>query len=472
MKKSITTIPLNCVDKVLLSYELAHQRLNFHGILSIEGKLDHKRLKQELLHVLQRYPTLMTVVRTRLFRYFREVEEISEASILEVHDLGNIKSETEYEKCLFEWINRPMDIKKGFPIRVLLLRKGEGASSLIFTFHHSAIDGIQAIHFMDEVISSYNNRTPDESLPSYDVPMRHRGDELIKLARCERPETKRFYRNMLYYMFHFLLTTPFAHSSRIFHKRRGQSAEINFCSTRMKPTEVQQIKSKAKSVGGTVNDVLLAACFTTIEKWNRQHGKESKKISIMVPVDIAQEANRVTTNRVSFLSVATRPADRSHPTRLLKRVNEQTVSALKESRGCTFSYIYFSHFLSRFPLGVMKAFAKYVKFPVYADTILHSNLGILKLFDNGGDETGKGGLRVTDIIGLGPVITAMGMFIVIITYNGSLGVDLCYKTSCFSKGKAQEFLDLYLEEIRGYDVELGTEQTARMTASSMAGSPV
>ncbi|HUV52121.1 MAG TPA: condensation domain-containing protein [Dehalococcoidia bacterium] len=468
MRKHGAVIPLNCIDKTLLSYEAAYQRLNFHLILSIEGKVDPTRLDQALLCVLQRYPTIRTVLRTKHFRHFRQVEKVSGTQILEIYDLDDTKIETEYEKCLSECINRPMDIKRGFPIKVFLIRKGVTASTLVFVFHHSAIDGIRAVRFIDEVISSYENVTTDKSLSSRDIPIRHKGDALIELARCERPATKRFYWNMLYYMFHFLLTTPFSHSARICHIRSGQSAEIYFCSGRVNSTETREIKSKAKSVGGTVNDILLAACFRTIEKWNRLHGKQSKKISIMVPVDIApQEVHPVSTNQVSFLSVSTLPMDRSDPTQLLKKVNTQTVSALKQSRGCTFSYVYFSYVLSRFPLAFMKVFAKYVKFPVYADTVLHSNLGIRTLYGNRRGETGKGSFRVTDIVGLGPVITAMGMFLVIITYNQSLGIDLCYKTSCFSKEKAQKFLDLYLAEIKGYEVELKADQIAHSMASCM-----
>ena len=470
MNKRRPAVSFNCIDKTLLSYEAAHQRLNFHIILSIEGKVDPDRLKSAFLHVLQRHPNLRTVVRNRLFSHSRQVEEISSARILEVCDSSDVRTEAEYKKCLSEWLNRPMDLKKGFPVRVLLLGKEGGASSLIFTFHHSAIDGIRGVRFIYEVISSYENVPLNESQSPHDVPTSPEGDALIELAHSERPETKRFYWNMLYYMFHYIFTNAFLHPSRIFHDGSGKSAEIHFYSERIQPTEFQQIKSKSRAFGGTVNDILLAACFRTIEKWNNVHGKKSKKISIMVPVDVTPRAQPITTNRISFLSVATFPKDRANSTGLLRTVNAQTASALRQCRGCTYSYVYFTYVLSHFPLSFMKAFAKYIKFPVLADTVLYSNLGVLALYDDEKTATVGGSFRITDFAGLGPVITVMGMFLCANTFNGSLGIDLCYHTSCFSKEKAQEFMNLYLEEIKGCSIELGTDRSALTTASSATGS--
>jgi NRPS condensation-like uncharacterized protein len=472
MKKPTPVISFNCVDKTLLSYEAAHQRLNFHIILSIEGQVDRDRLNRAFLHVLQRHSNLRTVLRTRLFRNFRHVEEISETRILEVCDSVYAGTEAEYEKCLSEWLNRPMDLKKGFPARLLLLKKDEATSTLIFTFHHSAIDGIRGVRFVYEAISNYENVPFKESKPLNNVLGGPEGDALVELARSERSESKRFYWHMLYYMFHFILSNAVLHPSRIFHDKSGKSPEIHFYSKRINPIEFQQIRAKSRALGGTVNDILLAACFKTIEKWNSLHGKKSRKISIMVPVDIAQEARRITTNRISFLSVSTFPEDRAETIGLLRRVNTQTASALRHCRGCTYSYVYFTYVLSHFPLSFMKAFAKYIKFPILADTVLYSNLGVLSLYDDEMAAAGQGSFRIVDFTGLGPVISVMGMFLCANTFNGSLGIDLCYHTSCFSKEKAQEFLNLYLDEIKSYSVELGAEREALTGASSVAGSPV
>lgn len=478
--RSIVT-PLNCIDKVLLSYDSAHQPMTFHLILSVEGEVDSVRLNEALLSVLRFYPAMRTTVRTRRLGHVRQVHEDFGNEVLEVCDLvdsgsarrsGGAETKSEYEMCLFEWMNRPLDVQKEFPFRVLMLTRRRAESTLVFTFHHSAIDGLSAVRILDDVISIYDNGTPGRFGLSCAIPAHRNGDELLGLARAERPAARHFYRRMLSYMFHFLLTTPFCHSTRIFHNRSRMSADTQYCSLRVDSGRLQRIKSGSRSNGVTINDVLLATCFKTIDKWNRLHGKQSKKLSIMVPVDISSsELRPAAGNQISFISVPTGPEDRTESARLLKTVSVKTASALKKSRGNTFSYVYFSYGLSFLPLAAMKAFARFVKFPIYADTVLHSNLGIVKLGDDG-EEKGSNNLRIADFTALGPVVNVMGMFLCASTYNGTLGVDLCYKTSAFSKEKAQEFLDLYLEEMDKFRDELGTDQSVTAIASPKVLSPV
>jgi len=131
MKKHDGIIPLNCVDKSLLAFENANQRMTYHGILSIEGEMDADRLNQALLFVLRFHPTLRTVIRAKPFGLSRQIQDVSDRKILEVRDLvdlqlvkdlSDVEIDTEYERCLSEWINRPLDVEREFPFRVLLLQ--------------------------------------------------------------------------------------------------------------------------------------------------------------------------------------------------------------------------------------------------------------------------------------------------------------------------------------------------------------
>ena len=463
MKKRNGIIPMNCVDRALLAYENTNQVMIIHMILSIEGDIDADRLNQALISVLHLHPTMRTIMRSRHFRHFRQIQEDFKGKILEVSDLvdlqsvkdlSNVEINTVYERCLSEWINRPLDIEAEFPFRVLLLRKTAAEFSLIFTFHHSAVDEIRAIRFINEVISRYNNKTPDESLLPEDMRIHHKGDELVELARSERSKTKHFYREMLSHLLYFLFIAPYYRPSRIFHDKLEHSEEIRFCSGKINPTELEQIESKSKSVSGTVNDILLAACFRTIEKWNRLHGEESKKISIMIPVDIGpEELQHIVSNQLSYISLSTVPKDRTDPTKLLRRVRTKTAYIIKQSRGKTFFSVYLAYFFSHLPLAIHKPIAQFISLPLYADTVTLSNVGFIRLGDDGEGEMEKGGFKILDFAFVGPVLTIMGMFLSAGTYNNNLSIDLSYKTSRFSKEKAGEFLDLYLEEIKNYQVD-------------------
>jgi len=44
------------------------------------------------------------------------------------------------------------------------------------------------------------------------------------------------------------------------------------------------------------------------------------------------------------------------------------------------------------------------------------------------------------------------MNVCVATFNGSLGIDIAYDTGRFSKGKAEEFLALCMNELANYQV--------------------
>ena len=452
-----TTVPMNCIDKVLLSYEMGKQHMSFHLILSVQGFIDQDRLNRALLAVMRLHPTLRTIVCSRLCRARRKVQENLEQRFPKIVEKdamsvapGNNGAQSQYEKHIREWINRPFDPRRDLPVRVLILTTGEAECSVVFTFHHSAIDGLRAIAFIEEVLAIYDCQDSFESALSGKVAAQRKKDELMALARSEGRRVPRFRRAMLYYMLRFLLMTPFRRSSRIF--RDGSPKDepgIDFCTVRLEPAALQMMKSKAKNVGATANDILMAAALRTIDKWNSLHGRASDKISLMVPVNVAdQDHQHIAANLVSFISVAAYRRDRADATELLRRVNRESTFALKQERGSAFAYVYFCYVLSRLPLSVMRAFAKLVKFPVYADTMLHSNLGVVSL----GADGDRKGYRIVDFSAVPLVVDVMGMFICISTYEGVLNVNLCYGTGFFRREEPHEFLDTYLGEIENYRV--------------------
>lgn len=453
MKRLARSIPLNCVDKCLLALDSKSERMVYHWILTISGEIDPVKLNLALLSAQSAHPIMRTIMRSKYFRPFREIQEDFGEGVLSVQDLGELQ-DTNYERHLSAWINQPMNIRRGFPLRVLLLRRNEAESWLVFTFHHSAADGLRALLFIRKVIESYDNEVSDDSQAPKDIRISRRGDELLEFAHSQRSRVEHYYMKMISSLFHRFLTAPLSPPTRIFHDNLGQWEGIHFCFETIGPPEFQQIESKSKSVGVTLNDILLAACFKTIEKWNVLHGKVSKKISIMVPVNIRPKGFQpIVSNQVSFISLSTKPEDRADLAKLLRRVGTNTTYAVKNR--IAFSIIYFFYFCSRFPLPVTKAIAKFFMLTrVYLDTILLTNLGLIwpKASGAEGGETKIGGAKIITVDCVVPVVTPMGMGIYVGTYNENLNVSLTYRTSFFSKEKAQMFLDLYVEEIKKYPV--------------------
>jgi len=90
----------------------------------------------------------------------------------------------------------------------------------------------------------------------------------------------------------------------------------------------------------------------------------------------------------------------------------------------------------------------------YVDSILITNVGLVWL-KVGSDEpavTSIGRSRIVNITGSTAVVTPMGFSICLGIYNKNLTVSVAYRPAHFSKEKMQMFLDLYVEEIKNYQV--------------------
>jgi len=190
--------------------------------------------------VLLRHPSLRSTIHSGLLRQVREATSNYGSDILSVRDLvlpqdladaNRHQIGTWYERRLSEWLNRPLDPGKELPCRVLLLRKTLNESSLVFTCHHSAADGIHCLRFIGEVIQAYNGAT-ENSFPSTCSLTSGKGDELVALAQACRLRVRHFYLKMVASLANRFLLAPLSPNVRICRTRSRPSAEVHFCQGR------------------------------------------------------------------------------------------------------------------------------------------------------------------------------------------------------------------------------------------------
>jgi NRPS condensation-like uncharacterized protein len=451
MESPLGSIPLNCVDKCLLALDGINEPMLIHVIINLEGEIEHVRLNQAIFSAQQVYPVMRTILRSRHSRPFREIQEDLGKGVLSVADQAQLQ-DTNYESYLSSWMNQPLSIKKEFPVRVLLLKKNERKSSLVFTFHHSAVDGLRALLFARQVIESYNNELSQNSKSPEDIRINRKGDELLEFAHSQRSKVEHYYRKMILSLFHRFVIAALPPPTRVFHDKSGQSRELHFCFKIISPKEFKQIQPKARSAGVELNDIFLTACYRAVEKWNNMHGKASKTIRVMAPVNISPKGFRhVVSNQASWFSLPTTPKDRADPTKLLRKVRANTIDATMNRMA--FSLVYFFYFCSRFPLFVMRGMCRFlISTRIYVDTILITNVGVI--WPKPGSEEPAirniGNAKILNVTGSAPVVTPMGLSIAAGTYNKNLNFSLTYRPALFSEEKAKMFLDLYVEEIKQY----------------------
>lgn len=454
-----TTISLNCVDKGLFALHSNNEPMVLHYVLTLAGAVDQATLRFALVTVMLRNPVLRSTIRTGLLHQFREVQDVHSRDILSVCGLTGPQTERStdaeqitalYERRLSEWMNKPLDPTKNLPWRVFLLQRSDTEASLVFSFHHSATDGIGALRFIANVIDRYNG-VMEEQPPPIDQRGDAGADELVILARATRPLINHFYLKMMASLCHRFVIAPFSPYCRLCRATSNPSPAVYFCQGTLNPYELRQIRSRAKASGATVNDVLLAAGFRTIEQWNAVHGKPSRKISIMVPVDVGRAISYpIKGNRVAFISVATAQRHRVDHEELLRTVHQKTSDMLRN--GTAFSIVYAVYLCCRFSPQVAKAVARFLLATrVYLDTILVTNLGAIQPRGSASTEARNMGIAaITSVLVLPPVVSPMGISLSACTYNDHLHVALAYKTSHFSHAEAQLLLSLFLHEMRSY----------------------
>ena len=452
-ESSVSLIPFNCVDKCLLALDSINEPMLIHVILRLEGEIDHVKLNQAIFPAQQAHPVMRTILRSRNFRLFREIQEDLGKGVLSVADQAQLQ-DTSHESYLSSWMNQPFDIKKEFPVRALLFRKNERESSLVFTFHHSAADGLRALLFVRKVIESYNNELSKNSESPGDIRINRKGDELLEFAHSQRSKVEHYYRKMISSLFHRFVIAALPLPTRVFHDKSGKSKELHFCFKIISPKEFEQIQAKARSAGVELNHIFLAACYRVVDRWNSMHGKASRKIRIMAPVNISPKGFRyVVSNQASWFSLPTTPKDRTDPAELLRKVRADTID--ETMNRIAFSLVYFFYFCSRFPLWVMKGMCHFLMITrTYVDTILFTNIGFIwpKLGSEEPAVSNIGNAKILNVTGSAPVVTPMGLSIAAGIYNRSLNLSLTYRPGMFSEEKARMFLDLYVDEIKNYQV--------------------
>ncbi|MDY6853305.1 MAG: condensation domain-containing protein [Thermodesulfobacteriota bacterium] len=441
------------MDKCLLALDGIKETMLIHVILNLEGKINPPRLNQAVQSAQRAFPIMRTILKGRYFRISREVQEDVKEEVLTVQDFSET-GYANYERCLFDWMNQPLDIWERFPVRVLLAAKNDLDSSLIFTFHHSATDGLRSLIFVRRVIESYNDDVACDSQIQQDIRISRKGDELLEFAHSQRKRVDRYYRKMISSLFRRFFIDAFPFPTRVFHDRSERSKELNICFNTISSEQREEIESRSIESGVELNDILLAACYRVVEEWNTMHGKNSNKIRIMAPVNICPKGFRnVVSNFVSWVSPFTTKEDRTDPVRLLKKVRSDTICAARDR--IAFSLIYFFYVCSFFPLVVMRGMCRYLMISrTHVDSILVTNPGVIWP-QIGAEEPAVrniGSSKIINVTGSAPVVTPMGLSICAGVYNKNLNFSLTYRPALFSKDKAQMFLDMYVQEIKDYPV--------------------
>jgi NRPS condensation-like uncharacterized protein len=277
----------NLVDRLFLRLEHTQTPLTIHVGLTFAGPLDGDVLAQALGDVLRDYPLLATVAVPSPWGYRRTKADIGDPAAL----LTSPASAAEW----LAYVRRPLVPEAGLPVRLALGATGHGDDHLIVTLHHSVIDAVGAMQWIDRLAWRYGERVAGRCPPFLDawhdrrywnllrrLPLRERGRMLARSAAAFGE------------LLHSLRGIRCATFQDLPIPARGQTAWLTLA---LDDGDMAAVAGWRQSVGGTVNDVLLAAFVTAcLTVWPEQG---TWPVIVHLPVNLREPGEVLIGNRVA-----------------------------------------------------------------------------------------------------------------------------------------------------------------------------
>ncbi len=199
---------------------------------------------------------------------------------------------------------------------------------------------------------------------------------------------------------------------------------------------------------GSVNDVLLAALHLTVAGWNEEHQSRTRRIGVMVPVNLRPREwwEEVAGNFSLMVRVSTDTKDRSDVPTVLEAVSDQSRRIKQGGTGAALMEVIGG--LPSLPVWLKGAlsYLASVAGRRLADTVMLSNLGLLDEAPSFGPEAGE----PTEMWFSAPARMPMGVSIGVLTVAGRLYFSFRYRLAQFGPEACGRFADRYFEVLNSF----------------------
>jgi NRPS condensation-like uncharacterized protein len=421
----VATIPFTPVDEAIAHLEDAGDPWNIQFEVAIAGHVDLERLRDAVRTACLRHP---------LSRARRAAEEgtweIPPDVDLDAVSLEPVADMADLTRLRTEVYSDPIALTLAPPLRVIVARFPDH-DVVMFDVNHVPLDGMATVRFANSVAAAYRGvPDPDDPLPL------DRARDLDGFLRIEdaRQRFERFIDNVA------RLRDPLPDPTRIAPDGGTDGARGHgFVTAALSSSATRDlVTSRPRNV--SVNDVLLACLHLAIDRWNADHGQDTDRIGLMMPVNVrpAEWSRDVVGNYALFVSLSTTPVERTSLHRAIGCIADQT-GVFKERYRLAALYDLLDP-LRPLP-GVLRRVLPHL-LPVtrerFGDTALASNLGVLPVtptFEDG---------PPADVWFSPPAPHPVSAGIGAVTVNGALHLVLRYGREQFGPDAAQAFLDQFL----------------------------
>lgn len=265
--------PLNGLDRYFVCQEYPGAAVNTHHFIDSARPWDPAALARALRAVVAETPVTRTFVREAWLGVERSVAPawFDPAARVERLDVP--------VEARPELLDRPFDLGREPPWRVVVAPRAEGGWRLVLTAHHSAVDGSGGVRLLERLLRRYDEAARgvagrvDEDPPAVrfrDV-LRPRG--LGWLLRMVRRHVKP------------LDKVGVKNASLLDDEERGWTGSRHLVTT-IDPARWTALKAIAAARGVSRNDLLVTAALRAADGWRGARGREARPFRLLLPTDL------------------------------------------------------------------------------------------------------------------------------------------------------------------------------------------
>lgn len=425
----------NLVDRLFLLLDglQGPSSMNLYA-LSLDGWPDQAAFRAALADLLAEQPLLRTRVARGLLGYRRHAvarEDVD--ALLTIGDPGPGEGyEAHAER---DFMRARVDLTAQAPFRIMI-RPAPGGARLVAGIHHSVADGIGGYFVLDRLAAHYQARLTGHPVePPPPVPPRSYGSYFRKLTPAERwgaiAGAARTFKE---------LVAPEIDCATFGDAPLPTRGEFAWREVPLPPEDLPALKARARDLGGTLNDLLLAAVARAgARTWPDPQGRPHQ---VMVPVSMRDGAAVDPSNRVAELRFSIPAASLGSLEDVLAYVKEWT--PLARDRARAFQAICQNALVSRLPPGfIRKIVAESLDIPRNQTlTFVFSNTGVLDP-----QPRDFGPIRVTQVGGQPPLTMPPGLGVVAATSRGRLTLTVAWVDPALREDRIMAFIAALEEEL-------------------------
>ena len=300
-------------DMVQFIFRNYYDRM-IHAILWFDEVVDQDAVRASVRHIVDKAEVLRSTFRAGFFRPKWVVNDLDDTG-----QLVQVINADDVEKASFECISQSFSYKEKLQIRVFIVQDGT-KSAIAFLVNHMCFDGGDFGYFLKKFVECYNSVLRTGSCEGVEIKTGSRdADQLYQGMSPERAkEAKGLYKNVS--------RTGVKHKFAFSDDKRDLATR--FTVKRLTEEQLTAIKTKAKSVGASLNDVLLAGYLRAIANQLALGPDEIVNVTSMVDLrrHLPDRQTQGMTNMTGFMPCKIAGVGDDFAT-TLSRVTEQTKKA-------------------------------------------------------------------------------------------------------------------------------------------------